>query len=289
MKLLVLVTRHPKLRMLLLPGQNAGFTRVLSSAIFNLMINTDKTEIVSEPYFREAGLKFLRSLKRNNRRDWFEAHKPEFERELKLPMLSLIETVNRAMRDFAPAHIRPPQKCMMRIYRDIRFSSDKRPYKSHVSAWWARVGLEKTSGGGYYMHVSPEEVLVAAGVYMPEREQLTAIRQYLLLHHAEVRQLLNDRKLRAKMDSFSGMPLTRAPKGFPREHPAMDLLLCRQWGVEARMAPGEALKKDFAKEVIRCFRLASPLIDALNTPLVMPAEKRRRPLFGFQPTKLGKI
>jgi uncharacterized protein (TIGR02453 family) len=253
------------------------------------MMNTGKKEFVSEPYFRESGLKFLRSLKRNNRRDWFEAHKPEFERELKLPMLSLIETVNRGMQDFAPAHIRPAQKCMMRIYRDIRFSPDKRPYKSHVSAWWARAGLEKTSGGGYYMHVSPEEVLVAAGVYMPEREQLTAIRQYLLLHHAEVRQLLNDRKLRAKMDSFSGMPLTRAPKGFPKEHPAMDLLLCRQWGVEARMAPEEALKKDFAKEVIRCFRLASPLIDALNTPLVMQGEKRRRPLFGFQPTKLGKI
>ena len=141
-----------------------------------------------EPYFREAGLKFLRSLKRNNRREWFEAHKPEFERELKQPMLALIETVNKAMEAFAPGHLRPPQKCMMRIYRDIRFSSDKRPYKSHISAWWSREGLEKTSGGGYYMHISPEEVLVAAGVYMPEREQLLAIRQHLLVHHAEVRQ-----------------------------------------------------------------------------------------------------
>jgi uncharacterized protein (TIGR02453 family) len=253
------------------------------------MVSPTATEIVSEPYFREAGLKFLRSLKRNNRRDWFEAHRPEFERELKQPMLSLIETVNRAMQDFAPGHIRPPQKCMMRIYRDIRFSSDKRPYKSHVSAWWARQGLEKTSGGGYYMHVSPEEVVVAAGVYMPEREQLMAIRQYLLVHHAEVRQLLSQRKLRAKMELFSGLPLTRAPKGFPKEHPAMDLLLCRQWGVEAKMAPAEALKKDFARQVIGYFRLASPLVDALNTPLVISVEKKRRPLFGFQPTKSGKI
>jgi Conserved hypothetical protein (DUF2461) len=67
--------------------------------------------------------------------------------------------------------------------------------------------------------------------------------------------------------------LTRAPKGFPKEHPAMDLLLCRQWGVEARMAPGEVLKKDFAKEVILCFRLESPLVDALNTPVVNSVEK----------------
>ena len=149
--------------------------------------------VAGEPYFREAGLKFLRSLKRNNRREWFEAHKPEFERELKQPMLALIETVNEAMEGFAPGHLRPPQKCMMRIYRDIRFSSDKRPYKSHISAWWSREGLEKTSGGGYYMHISPEEVLIAAGVYMPEREQLLAIRQHLLVHHAEVRQVLKDR------------------------------------------------------------------------------------------------
>jgi uncharacterized protein (TIGR02453 family) len=238
--------------------------------------------VEGEPYFREAGLKFLRSLKRNNRREWFEAHKPEFERELKQPMLALIETVNGAMQDFAPAHVRPPQKCMMRIYRDIRFSSDKRPYKSHISAWWSREGLEKTSGGGYYMHISPEEVVIAAGVYMPEREQLLAIRNYLLLHHAEVRQLLTDPNLKRSMDSFSGMPLTRPPKGFPKEHPAMDLLLCRQWGVEGRLESSRALKKDFAREIIRCFRLSAPLVNTLNTPLIASIEKKRRPLFGFQ-------
>jgi uncharacterized protein (TIGR02453 family) len=237
--------------------------------------------IVADPYFREAGLRFLRSLRRNNRREWFEPRKPEFERELKQPMLALIQTVNGAMEDFAPAHIRPPQKCMMRIYRDTRFSSDKRPYKGNIAAWWARDGLEKTSGGGYYMHISPDEVLIAAGVYMPEREQLLAIREYLLLHHAEVRQLLADRKLKRTMDSFTGMPLSRAPKGFPKEHPAMDLLLCRQWGVEAKLEPAASLKKDFAGQVIRRFRLATPLVEALNTPLLASMQKKRRPLFGF--------
>jgi uncharacterized protein (TIGR02453 family) len=239
--------------------------------------------IAGEPYFREAGLKFLRSLKRNNRREWFEAHKPEFERELKQPMLALIETVNKAMEGFAPAHLRPPQKCLMRIYRDIRFSFDKRPYKSHVSAWWSREGLEKTSGGGYYMHISPEEVLIAAGVYMPEREQLLAIRQHLLVHHAEVRQVLRDRKLRRLMDSFTGTPLTRPPKGFAKDHPAMDLLLCRQWGVEAKLPSSASLERDFAEEIIRRFRLASALVDALNTPLLQNVQKKRRPLFGFEP------
>jgi uncharacterized protein (TIGR02453 family) len=237
--------------------------------------------VAGQPYFREAGLKFLRSLRRNNRREWFQPRKPEFDRELKQPMLALVEAVNGAMQDFAPAHLRLPQKCMMRIYRDIRFSSDKRPYKSHVSAWWSREGLEKTSGGGYYLHVSPDEVLIAAGVYMPEREQLRAIREYLLAHHAEVRRLLTDRKLRSTMDSLSTMPLTRPPKGFPKEHPAMDLLLCRQWGVEAKLAPAVALRTDFADEVIRRFRLATPLVNALNTPLVARLKIKRRPLFGL--------
>jgi hypothetical protein len=90
------------------------------------------------------------------------------------------------------------------------------------------------------------------------------------------------------MDSFSGMPLTRAPKGFPKDHPAMDLLLCRQWGVEAKMPAGKALEKDFAKEVSRCFRLASPLVEALNTPLLISIQKKRRPLFGFQPGEIRK-
>jgi uncharacterized protein (TIGR02453 family) len=237
--------------------------------------------VAGQPYFREAGLRFLRSLRRNNRREWFDVRKQEFDRELKEPMLALIETVNGAMQDFAPAHLRPPQKCMMRIYRDIRFSSDKRPYKSHISAWWSCEGLEKTSGGGYYMHISPDEVLIAAGVYMPEREQLLAIREYLLVHHAEVRQLLMERKLRRTMESFTCMPLTRPPKGFPKDHPAMDLLLCRQWGVEATLAPKVALQQDFAGEIIRRFRLATPLVNALNTPLLVRIQKKRRPLFGL--------
>jgi len=136
------------------------------------------------------------------------------------------------------------------------------------------------------MHISPEEVLIAAGVYMPEREQLLAIRQHLLVHHAEVRQMLNDRKLRRVMDSFTGTPLTRPPKGFPKDHPAMDLLLCRQWGLEAKLSSSASLEKDLADQVIRRFRLATPVVEALNTPLLQSVQKKRRPLFGFEP--MGK-
>src|SRR5277367_6507869 len=165
-------------------------------------------------HFSNEALKFLRGLKKNNDREWFGERKDVYERELKAPMLALIDEVNHAMLEFAPHHVRPAQKIMMRIYRDIRFSSDKRPYKTQVAAWWSRDGLEKTSGGGFYFHVSPTEVTVAAGVYMPEREQLLAIRRYLVDHHAELRALLAGKKLRSMLNEFDGQKLTRPPKGF---------------------------------------------------------------------------
>jgi uncharacterized protein (TIGR02453 family) len=166
---------------------------------------------------------------------------------------------------------------MMRIYRDIRFSSDKRPYKTQVAAWWSRDGLEKTSGGGFYFHVSPTEVTVAAGVYMPEREQLLAIRRYLVDHHAELRRLLAGKKLKAAMGEFDGLKLTRAPKGFSPDDPALDLLVCRQWGVAASLPVDVAMTPALAKEVISRFRLAAPIVELLNTPLI--ASKGKAKLF----------
>ena len=99
---------------------------------------------MASPHFNEQALKFLRGLKRNNNREWFEPRKAIYEKELKAPMLAVLAAINDAMIDFAPDNVQPPQKAMMRIYRDIRFSHDKRPYKRNAGAWWSRDGLEKT-------------------------------------------------------------------------------------------------------------------------------------------------
>jgi uncharacterized protein (TIGR02453 family) len=227
-------------------------------------------------YFSGEALKFLRGLKRNNDRVWFEARRDVFEKELKEPMLKLIGEVNEAMAEFAPMHVRPAQKIMMRIYRDIRFSKDKRPYKTHVSAWWVRDGLQKTSGAGFYFSVTPEEVVIAAGVYMPEREQLLAIRRYLAEHHEEFRAVMKGRKLRSLMTENDGHALTRAPKGFPEGHPAIDLLKNKQWGVSTRLPVERAMKAALLKDVVERFRAAAPMIAMLNAPLV---GKAKRPMF----------
>jgi uncharacterized protein (TIGR02453 family) len=226
--------------------------------------------------FSGEGLKFLRGLKRNNDREWFGARKDVYERELKEPMLALIGEINEAMVGFAPEHVRPPQKIMMRIYRDIRFSKNKQPYKTHISGWWAQEGLQKTSGAGFYFHVGPTEFLVAAGVYMPEREQLLAIRRHLSGHHAEFRSLMKAKKLRGLMEVNDEVRMTRPPKGFAADDPAVDLLMCKQWGVSTTLPVERALLPSVGKDIVERFKAAAGMVAFLNAPLVV---KVRRPLF----------
>jgi uncharacterized protein (TIGR02453 family) len=233
------------------------------------------------PYFNQKALDFLRQLKRNNRREWFEARREIYENELKAPMLALIEKITQGMMDYAPGHVRPATKCMMRIYRDTRFSADKTPYKTHLAAWWSRNGMEKTSGSGYYFHISPTELLIAGGVFMPPKDQLLAIRRHLLEHHEEFKRLIEVKKMRARMKLHDTSPLTRPPKGFPAEHPAIEWIKGRQWGVIVTLTSDPALKPKLAETIGEYFRLSQPLVDFLNEPLLRGIEKRKKPLFGL--------
>ncbi len=237
------------------------------------------------PYFGPEALTFLRNLARHNDRVWFQTRKTQFELALREPLLAIVRKVTDAMVDFAPNHVRPAEKSVFRIYRDTRFSADKRPYKTHVAAWWGHTGFEKTSGAGYYFHVSPKEVIVAAGSYMPERDQLTAIRYWLLDHHEEFRKLLHGARVRKLYDEFEGNALTRPPKGFPAEHPGMDLIRCRQWGLAATLPAQTALRKDLADVLIRYFKVAAPVVDALNTPLATALLPKKRVLFGLRSSR----
>ena len=240
-------------------------------------------------YFSPEAMKFLRGLARNNDRVWFEARRSVYEGKLKAPMLALVDEITAAMEGFAPEHVRPPHKITMRIYRDVRFSKNKLPYKTHLSAWWARRGMEKTSGAGFYLQISPQEVMVAADVYMPEREQLLTIRRWMSENHEDYRE--NVKKLMkargAGFDMIDAQGLTRMPKGFAVDDPADELVRAKNWGVRSSLPVNLALEPGLAREIVRRFKLASSLVETLNLAIMKggdasPRERSsmaRRPLF----------
>lgn len=234
-------------------------------------------------HFSPEALNFLRGLARHNDRDWFEARRSLYETSLKAPLLALIEEINSSMQEFAPDHLRPAHKIAMRIYRDIRFSSDKRPYKSHLAAWWSRRGMEKTSGAGFYLQISPTEVLLAAGVYMPAPDQLLALRRWMAVNHAaysaSIESLLHPAPARPRSKAaapayplafqpIDPQALARSPRGFAPDHPAADLLRARNWGVRSSLPPGLALSPGLASEIVRRFHLAAPLVATLNAAIL---------------------
>jgi uncharacterized protein (TIGR02453 family) len=226
-------------------------------------------------HFTPEAMKFLRGLARNNDREWFEARRDVYERAVKAPMLALIEEINAGMIEFAPEHVRPPHKVAMRIYRDIRFSPNKQPYKTHLSAWWSRRGMEKTSGGGFYLQISPQEVMIAAGVYMPEREQLLALRRWMSGHHDDYRVMVK-KLLKARGAGFEpneSEALTRMPKGFAADDPADELVRAKSWGVHATLPAEAALEPTLAGEIVRRVRLATPLIETLNSAILTRDEE----------------
>ena len=113
------------------------------------------------------------------------------------------------------------------------------------------------------------------------RSQLAAIRHWLLDNHLEFRKLLQKPAVRKTFSEFEGNALTRPPKGFPKEHPALDLIRCRQWGLSTMLSASAALDPGFAAELIRHFRLAAPVVDALNTPIAAALAPRKKVLFGL--------
>ena len=225
--------------------------------------------------FPAEGLAFLASLRRNNRREWFQPRKAIFEEKLKQPMRELVGAVNSAMRSFAPDYATDPDKAIYRIYRDTRFSPDKTPYKDHIAASFSRRGDK--SGAGYYFAISHKEVGIGGGIYMPEPETLLAIRQHLAERHEEFRKIAGARAVQQLFVEVQGEQLTRVPKGYPHDHPAADLLRLKQYLLYVELPPDLATTPALYTEVVKHFRAMTPFVEFLNTPL---RGKRREVLPG---------
>lgn len=215
---------------------------------------------------------FFRGLTRNNNREWFQRRKRIFDEKVKAPMFELVEAINGELLAFAPQHVTEPREAIYRIYRDTRFSADKTPYKTHIAANFPRRGFPKHAAAGYYFSVSPKEIEVAGGIYMPGPEELLTVRRFVAEHHDELRRLIAGRTLRSLLGELQGEQLQRPPKGFPGDHPAGDLLRHKQWYFYATLDGALAPTAELLPEVVRRFRAMQPFVDAMNRPLM---ERRR--------------
>jgi uncharacterized protein (TIGR02453 family) len=226
--------------------------------------------------FPAEGLAFLRSLKRNNRREWFQPRKHIYDERVRAPMVELVSALTAAMRKFAPDYVREPAAAIYRIYRDTRFSPDKTPYKTHIAAIFPRRGLDKHACAALYFSVSAETVEIAGGVYIPTPEELRAIRLYMVDHHEEFRRIVRGRTLCGLMGELVGEHAVRMPKGFDAAHPSADLVRSKQWLLDIELDPGVAATPQLLPELVKRFRAMTPFVEFLNAPLVAGRREETR-------------
>ena len=222
--------------------------------------------------FRPEALKFLRALKKNNDREWFHPRKDVFDAEVKAPMIELVAALQREIETLAPAYLQEPAKCVYRIYRDTRFSKDKTPYKTNISASIKQQGLGKEGSAVFYFQISPEETLLAAGSYMPGPEELRALRQHLAENHVQFQKLCRAPAVVASLGALQGAQLTRVPKGFDPEHPAADLLRRKQFFFSRDLDAAIVTTPALFAELSRALKASLPLMAFLNAPLAVLAK-----------------
>jgi len=235
----------------------------------------------SFPGFSPDALGFLRSLKRNNRREWFQPRKARFDALIKTPMLELVNAFNEELAQFAPDYVTPPQKAVYRIYRDTRFAKDKTPYKTHISAIFPRHTAIKREGSVFYFHFTEKELLFFGGVYSPEREELLQYRALLRDQYEEFQAILKDPKLKRTLGDLQGEQLSRMPKGFPVDHPAEGLLRQRQWYLEKTLDVKLLTTRKLVPEMARHLRLMTPFVEFLNRPFVAKPKPKAMPFMAF--------
>jgi len=227
--------------------------------------------------FPKEMLTFFRGLRRNNNRDWFEAHRETFETCVKAPMEELTVQVMAAVTRFAPQYAGVPKKAIFRLYRDTRFSNDKTPYKTHTGALLRRADLPKNEAAGFYFAVSDKCVEIASGCYMPLPEQLRLIRAHIAENGSRFLKVIRNKAMIAALGELQGEKLSRPPKGYcagdPKIDPVLEYLKMKQWYNYVELEPELALRPQILDEVVTRFRKGLPLVEFLNEPLAANAKK----------------
>lgn len=205
--------------------------------------------------------KFLKKLEKNNDRDWFNERKPEFkalEVKVKAAYNNLGELMNM--------HDQIEKVKIFRIYRDVRFSKNKQPYKTHFGGSFTRKKPELR--GGYYLHIEPNnKSFIATGFWEPNKEDLLRIRKEFEMDDSEMRDILNNDNFKSTWGGFVGDELKTAPKGFDREHPAIDLIRRKQFIFTKSYTDKEVLADNFLEDINEAFKNIRPFFDYMSDVL----------------------
>lgn len=205
-------------------------------------------------------LDFLVQLRNNNNREWFADNKKEFQKLEKEFKTSAQELVTELSKSDSIDKIQ-----MFRIYRDVRFSKDKSPYKTNFG-----VALGRTKPmlrGGYYLHIEPGGSFVGGGFWEPNAEDLNRIRKEFEMDDTEIRKIISDKNFVKTFGSLQGDELKTAPKGFDKEHPAIDLIRKKQYLISRKFTDKEVMDKNFKTEVLNTFLAMRPFFDYMSEVL----------------------
>jgi uncharacterized protein (TIGR02453 family) len=214
----------------------------------------------------QQSLDFLEDLKINNNREWFLENKKRYE-SYKKDYQQLVQSVLTEMKkhDNSLAHLEV-KNCVFRINRDIRFSKDKSPYKTHLGIWISS-GSKNKNRSGYYIHIEKDKSFIAGGFYAPESEDLKKIRKEIAFFHDDLVKILEEKKLKNEFGSFVPNDtncLKNPPRGYEKEHPAIDWLKFKSFELTQSVASHWVTQPNFAQEVSDKLAVLKPLNDFLN-------------------------
>ncbi|MEN7551210.1 DUF2461 domain-containing protein [Rapidithrix thailandica] len=211
-------------------------------------------------------LDFLTKLSENNNREWMMENKPEYEKA-RQTFKSLVESVISGVSKLDDTlGVLEAKQCIFRINRDIRFSKDKRPYKENFGAFICPGG-RKSGMAGYYVHLQPGESFLAGGVYMPGGQQLAKIRQEIDYNTEDFLKLIQDQKFVEYFTEIKGEKLKTAPKGYPKDHPHIDLLRFKSYLMMHPIQDKTVLENGFEQYLLQVFEAMKPFNHFLNTAI----------------------
>lgn len=212
----------------------------------------------------KSTLDFLKKLKKNNNRDWFNANKKLYEDakyDFEVFLFELIQAIAEFDEDISGLE---PKDCMFRIYKDVRFSKDKSPYKTNLGASINKGG-RKVSNAGYYVHISPSECFLASGLFMPMPDKLLAVRTKIAEEPEKFKKIIDKPDFRKHFKKlWMEDTLKTAPKGFDKEHPLVEYLRLKSFIADHPVKEERVLTKNYVQYSSKIFKAVKPLNDFLN-------------------------